>query len=260
MFGLLRIVLIALGLILIIDCIALIAIDKVNFGTVLPFLIGVVFLGHGLGAPMIARVLVKHPVLRRIWYGLWLIFGLWLMSFLVFVYSLQQQIARGKQTLPPVAAIIVLGSGTVAGKPSATLASRLDTAATLIEQQPQALIITSGGIGLGQPRSEANIMATYLQDTHDISLDRIYQEGKSTSTEENLAYSQDILAQHSINKNMPIAIVTSDFHTIRAVAIAKHQDYQQPMALASPTPLSIRYNAWFREYFAFGSGWLLKEY
>ena len=103
-------------------------------------------------------------------------------------------------------------------------------------------------------------MATYLQDTHDIPLDRIYQEGKSTSTEENLAYSQNIFTQHGINKNMPIAIVTSDFHTIRAVAIAKHQGYKQPVALASPTPLSIRYNAWFREYFAFGSGWLLKEY
>ena len=49
MFGLLRIVLIALGLILIIDCIALIAIDKVNFGTVLPFLIGVVFFGSWAG-------------------------------------------------------------------------------------------------------------------------------------------------------------------------------------------------------------------
>ena len=56
MFGLLRIVLIALGFILIIDCIALMAVGKVNFRTVLPFLIGIVFLGHGLGATMIARV------------------------------------------------------------------------------------------------------------------------------------------------------------------------------------------------------------
>ena len=57
MFGLLRIVLIALGFILIIDCIALMAVGKVNFGTVLPFLIGIVFLGHGLGATMIAECL-----------------------------------------------------------------------------------------------------------------------------------------------------------------------------------------------------------
>lgn len=162
--------------------------------------------------------------------------------------------------MPPVAAIIVLGSGTVDGKPTPTLASRLDTAARLIEQQPQVLIITSGGVGYERTRSEADIMATYLQQAHDIPLDRIYQEGKSTSTEENLAYSQVILERHGIDKEAPIAIVTSDFHTIRAAAIARHQGYTQPITLASPTPLSIRYNAWFREYFAFGSGWLLQEY
>ncbi|OLF36935.1 hypothetical protein BTW00_04910 [Psychrobacter sp. C 20.9] len=256
MCGLLRVLLTVIGAILIIDCVTLMAVDKVNFGTVLPFLIGVVFVGHGLGAHSIA----KNPLLRRIWYGLWLAFGLWLASFLLFVYSLQQQIAQGKQYLPPVAAIIVLGSGTVDGKPTPTLASRLDTAATLIEQQPQALIITSGGVGYEHTRSEADIMATYLQQAHDIPLDRIYQEGKSTSTEENLAYSQIILEQHGIDKEVPIAIVTSDFHTIRAAAIALHQGYTQPITLASPTPLSIRYNAWFREYFAFGSGWLLQEY
>lgn len=260
MCGLLRVLLTVIGAILIIDCVTLMAVDKINFGTVLPFLIGVVFVGHGLGAPLITKILAKNPLLRRIWYGLWLAFGLWLASFLIFMYSLQQQIKRSTQDLPPVAAIIVLGSGTVDGKPTPTLASRLDTAAQLIEQQPQALIITSGGVGYERTRSEADIMTTYLAQTHDISLDRIYQEGKSTSTEENLAYSQIILEQHGIDKEVPIAIVTSDFHTIRAAAIARHQGYEQPIPVASETPLSNRYNAWFREYFAFGSGWLLQEY
>ena len=63
-----------------------------------------------------------------------------------------------------------------------------------------------------------------------------------------------------VQPGQKIAIVTSDFHTIRAAAIAKHQGYQRPILLASPTPLSIRYNAWFREYFAFVSGWLFGEY
>lgn len=260
MFTLLRILLTVIGAIIMLDCAALMMVDKFNFGTVLPLLIGAIFVSHGVGWPIIRAKLAQKPVLRRIWYGLWIVFGLWLVSFMLFAYTLQQQIKQGKQTLPPVAAMIVLGSGTVEGKPSSTLASRLDTAARLVAKQPQALIITSGGIGLGQTRSEADIMATYLQQTHGIPLDRIYQEGRSTSTEENLAYSQRILAQHGISKRAPIAIVTSDFHTIRAAAIARHQGYGQPIPLASPTPLSIRYNAWFREYFAFGSGWLLQEY
>ena len=260
MLKLLRILLTIVGSVIMLDCIVLMTTSKINFGTIVPLLIGTIFLVHGLGWPIIHAKLDKNPVLRRIWLGLWLIFGLWLVSFLVFMYSLQQQIKRGTQDLPPVAAIIVLGSGTVDGKPTPTLASRLDTAAQLIEQQPQALIITSGGVGYERTRSEADIMATYLAQTRDIPLDRIYQEGKSTSTEENLAYSQAILAQQGISKSAPIAIVTSDFHTIRAAAIARHQGYEQPIPVASETPLSNRYNAWFREYFAFGSGWLLQEY
>ena len=72
--------------------------------------------------------------------------------------------------------------------------------------------------------------------------------------------SQAILKAQGVTLSDPIASVTSDFHTIRSAAIARHQGYQQPVLLASPTPLSIRYNAWFREYFAFVSGWLLREY
>ena len=30
--------------------------------------------------------------------------------------------------------------------------------------------------------------------------------------------------------------------------------------ISAETPLNIRYNAWLREYFAFVSGWLLREY
>ena len=103
-------------------------------------------------------------------------------------------------------------------------------------------------------------MASYLYDTYDIPLERIAQESKSTSTAENLIYSQELLAAKEISINAPIAIVTSDFHIIRAASIARHQGYLQPIMLASPTPLSIRYNAWFREYFAFISGWLFSEY
>ena len=154
----------------------------------------------------------------------------------------------------------MLGSGTVAGKPTPTLAKRLDTAAPLIDSQKSALVITSGGIGFGQTRSEAYIMATYLYDTYDIPLKHILQEGQSTSTAENLIYSQEILAAKGISIAEPIAIVTSDFHIIRAANIARYQGYVQPIMLASPTPLSIRYNAWFREYFAFVSGWLFEEY
>ncbi|CAN6961833.1 MULTISPECIES: YdcF family protein [unclassified Psychrobacter] len=257
---LIRILLLIVGIIITIDCAVLMIIGKINFGSVVPFIIGVIFVIHGIYWERIRRFIRHHPLFKRVWYGLWGLFILWLISFMVFVWSLQQQIERSQQPAPTVAAIIVLGSGTVAGKPTPTLAKRLDTAAPLIDAQPNAIVITSGGVGFQRSRSEADIMASYLHETYRIPFERILQEGKSTSTEENLANSQALLAAQGVSITDPIAIVTSDFHTIRAAAIARHQGYQQPITVASPTPLSIRYNAWFREYFAFASGWLLGEY
>jgi len=257
---LVRVILTIIGSLMIVDCTILMAVGKVNFGSVVPFLVGMVFVAHGIFWRNIIRFIYQNRWLNRLWYGLWMAFFIWLISFGIFAYALQQQIKQSAKPIPEVAAIIVLGSGTVAGKPTPTLAKRLDTAAPLIDSQKSALVITSGGIGFGQTRSEAYIMATYLYDTYDIPLKHILQEGQSTSTAENLIYSQEILAAKGISIAEPIAIVTSDFHIIRAANIARYQGYVQPIMLASPTPLSIRYNAWFREYFAFVSGWLFEEY
>lgn len=255
-----RIVLTVIGGIMMVDCLTLMVFGKINFGSVVAFLLGMVFVAHGIFWRKIIRFICKNQWLSCLWHALWITFFIWLISFCVFVYALQQQIKQSAKPTPEVAAIITLGSGTVAGKPTPTLAKRLDTAAPIINSQKSALVITSGGMGFGQTRSEAHIMATYLYETYDIPIKRILQEGKSTSTAENLIYSKEILAAKGTPITAPIAIVTSDFHIIRAENIARHQGYLQPIMLASPTPLSIRYNAWFREYFAFISGWLFGEY
>lgn len=256
----LRVLLLILGLILIIDCTLLIAADKINFGTVVPFLIGVIFIIHAVFWQKIQQILNTHKSLTKIWKALWSVFTIWLISFLVFGYSLHNSINQVDNDYANVEAIIILGGGIKDGIPTPTLASRLDTAVPLIEQQPEAIVITSGGVGIGETRSEAEAMAKYLYALHGIPLDKIYLEKKSTSTEENLLFSQVILADKNVSLNDPIALVTSDFHIPRARAIANHQGYTNINTVASPTPLVIRYNAWFREYFAYISGYLLGEY
>ena len=120
--------------------------------------------------------------------------------------------------------------------------------------------MVSGGLSTGQKKSEAQVMADYLQQQYAIESSRILLESKSTSTEENLRNTRALLRAKQIDLSQPIAIATSDFHLLRSSAIAKHQGYQQIVALSAPTPLYIRYNSWLREYFAFISGWLLQEY
>ena len=255
-----RVLLIIIGSVIIVDCAILMAFGKVNFGSVVPFLLGIVFVIHGIFWHKVIAFIHQYRWLLYFWSGLWMVFFIWLVSFGIFTYVLQQQIKQSTKSVPAVAAIIVLGSGTVAGKPTPTLAKRLDTAVPLIKTQPNALVITSGGVGFQRTRSEADIMTTYLHEAHGVAFRCILQEGKSTSTEENLANSRALLEAKGLSITDPIAIVTSDFHSIRAASIARHQGYTQPLTIASPTPLSTRYNAWFREYFAFVSGWLLGEY
>ena len=181
------------------------------------------------------------------------------MSLFGFFLFLQHNIQKNTHTTA-IEAIIVLGSGVIQGKASPTLAARLDSAAQISQQQPQAFIIVSGGLDYAEKSTEAEIMSKYLQDHYQIAASKIVLENYSTSTELNLKNSQNILYQHGLTLNSPIAIVTSDFHTLRAAAIAKKQGYQQFFTVSATTPLATRYNAWLREYFAYLSGWILQEY
>lgn len=136
----------------------------------------------------------------------------------------------------------------------------MDKASEVIKRFANALVITSGGFDAGEDVSEAKAMADYLHDTYGTSLAHIALEEHSTSTELNFIHSKKILAQQGIALNQPIIAVTSDFHTLRASLIGKRQGYTNLQVVGSDTPWYIRPNVWFREYFAFISGWLLDEY
>jgi uncharacterized SAM-binding protein YcdF (DUF218 family) len=119
--------------------------------------------------------------------------------------------------------------------------------------------VVSGGIDFGQTRSEAEIMGDYLREA-GLDPRRIVQEERSTSTDENLRFSRPLLASHGVAADAPVRLVTSDFHTVRARWIARRAGYARVQAVGAPTPLYVRYNAWLRDYFAFVSGFLFREF
>lgn len=256
---LLRSLLFIFGLILFADGLILILQNKIHLGTILPFLIGLFFLIYTFNYTKIQNFLAKHLKLQKIWRITWVLFSIWLGSLLAFFIYLHQH-TQSSNDVPPVDAIIVLGSGIIQGKPSPTLALRLDTAAQIAKQQPQTWIIVSGGLDYGEVKTEADAMSTYLQEKHQLHAAMILKEDQSTSTELNLKNSHKILTAHKLGLDSKIAIVTSDFHTLRAAAIAQKQGYNDFITVSAETPLATRYNAWLREYFAYLSGWLLNEY
>lgn len=247
------------GLVLVTDCGLLLANRVFHIGTLLPLAIGCVFLGHAICWERIHAYLAKHVTVKKLWQRLWLLFFLWLISFCLFVMYLRHHLNTDIRP-SNAAAIIVLGGGTKDNKPTVTVQARLDKASAIIRHFPNAIIITSGGVDAGEDVSEARAMAEYLHDHYGIRLDKIALEERSTSTELNFVNSKPILAQHGIALNQPIIAVTSDFHTLRSSKIGKKQGYTNLQVVESDTPWYIRPNVWFREYFAFISGWLLNEY
>ena len=233
--------------------------NKIHLGTVLPLLLGFVWLIHAIFYRSMQRFLAQKVQLKALYQSAWGGFLLWLISVAVFFAYIHQH-TQQQNTEQTVQAIIILGSGIQNGQPSPTLAKRLDQGAELAQQQTKAILIVTGGIGYTEKETEAEIMAKYLYQQYNIALQRIYLEDKSTSTELNLLNSKSILKHQNIPLSAHIAIVTSDFHTLRAAAIAKKLGYQNIIMSSAETPLNTRYNAWLREYFAFISGWILQEY
>jgi uncharacterized SAM-binding protein YcdF (DUF218 family) len=249
------------GAALLADSLFLLAQRVFSFGVALPLAIGGALLFFGLRWRTVDAWLDASRSRRRMWRWGWAGFWLWIASVALF-WMLLAQWTTGQHALPsqPAAAIVVLGSGTPAGKVSPVLAARLDLAYERALASPGAVVVASGGVNFNQARSEAAVMGDYLR-SKGMPPTRIVQEEQSISTAHNLLLSRRLLEERGIVvARDPVELVTSDFHTLRARWIAQRAGYAQPRMVGAPTPLYVRYNAWLREYFAVISGFLLGEY
>lgn len=253
-----RSLLLLCGAALLADALVLMSMRHFNVGVVVPAALGLAALLLSWKWQAVQRWRKARPLHARLWALAWAGLTLWLVSLMWFwaqLFSLGLQAAQ----VPAVQSIMVLGSGTLNGHPRPVLAARLDTAAELAKLQPSALIAVCGGVDWGETKSEAEVMARYLQQRHGIASDRLVLEKLSTSTELNLKLSRSLLAERGVPAAAPMAMVSSDFHLMRAMDIAKRQDLTDVYPVAASTPLATRFNAWLREYFAMASSWLLGE-
>lgn len=253
-----RALLAVVGLLLLVDALVLMCLGHFNVGVVLPAGLGAAALGLSWKWRAVQHWRAARPLHARLWSLAWAGLALWLIS-LFWFWSRLSGLGLSPQQVPPVQSIVVLGSGTLDGHPRPVLAARLDQAAQLAKLQPQALVAVCGGVDWGEKESEAEVMARYLQQRHGIAAQRLVLEKLSTSTELNLKLSRPLLAERGVSADAPMAMVSSDFHLMRAMDIAKRQDLPQVYPVAAETPLATRFNAWLREYFAMASSWLLGE-
>ena len=150
--------------------------------------------------------------------------------------------------------VIVLGAKVHERGISNSLRQRLNKAIQYSRKSPGTVLILSGGQGADEPMTEAQAMYQYLLE-NGVSPTRMIMEPVSSSTVENIAYSQLIILQREQSKRdlagkgdgsvapgpylqveekpVQIGILTSNYHVFRAGMIAKKRGMEDVYGIAA---------------------------
>ena len=153
--------------------------------------------------------------------------------------------------------VIVLGAGLRRDKPSTLLRFRLDKAYEYAAARPDVLVITSGGQGRDEWVPEGQAMRDYLIEK-GLDPQRIVAENASTSTEENFAFSLELLKTYGMDENTPIVYVSNAFHCYRAGRYAQRAGFTDAAALPAATPWRSVLPCYLREALALAYYWVFK--
>ena len=144
--------------------------------------------------------------------------------------------------------ILVYGCSTRNDKPGAMLTERLEGAAKLLSENPEAVCIVSGGIDAGAVSSEGEIMKRYLVGK-GIAEERIVAESKALSTLDNVRLMKQILDERGWT-GWPCISVSSSFHIPRiSVLCAQNGLSSSYYGVPTASPVSL-FSSVVREYFS----------
>ena len=144
--------------------------------------------------------------------------------------------------------VIIHGAGLLHGEElTPLLRMRVDKAIEVYRKDPTPpVLVPSGGQGDDELISEAEAMARYLR-AKGIPEDKILLEDRSTSTMENLKYSQELI--ESRPGRHYTALVTNNYHVFRALRYTLQLGFPCT-GIGSPTALYYWPSALIREFAA----------
>lgn len=181
--------------------------DRVlNFGNIAGMLFGIAYIVIGLLMNRTDSSNQKY------------IFIIALCVLLLTILKMREIYAAGKTKISAQKVIIVLGCRVRGDEPSLSLIKRVDAAYKFLLFNPESVAILSGGQGKDENISEAQCMQQLLY-ARGISKNRLILENRSTSTDENIRFSLQIIETLDLDRN--IAIATSEYHQKRAANICK---------------------------------------
>ncbi|UVY85063.1 YdcF family protein [Brachybacterium sp. NBEC-018] len=177
------------------------------------------------------------------------------VQFLVF-YTFSALYER-RPPRPDPDAVVVLGSGLIRGKVPPLLRSRLDRgrqAAEQIAARSVPVLITSGGQGPDEPRSEGDAMREYLLGDAGYTSGEVLAETVSRSTEQNLRFSRRLADEHLAGeqegaRGRQLLVVTNGYHVPRAALLSRAVGVDADV-VGAPTARYFVPSAYIREFIA----------
>lgn len=241
-----RIVCLVMGALLIIQPLIAAMGSRFNLGLIMTALLGIPLLFIGIFYPFFYQhtqngsgKVVKYVIIIG-----YLTFGVVFGIFSSMVFRASHQKAE-----PGKDAMIVLGAALRGRRVSRLLAYRLDVAIDYAKENPETLIVVSGGQGPQEERSEAAAMADYLEQ-NGIEKSRILLEEQSTSTQENFLFSKQLLDERFGEGNYSSAFATSGFHVWRAEKVAKKMGLEDCTGVGGKYDAYLAPNHYLREFLA----------
>lgn len=240
-----RILLCTVGGILVLNALLLSLTANMNVGILIELLLGAVFLFAGICRRF---WISKIPRWLRglFWAGVLVLLG---FSAFLLGYGAWDNVTYRED------AVIVLGAGIRGETVSLTLKDRLDAALSYYQENPEAVIVVSGGQGPQETIPEALAMERYLLN-QGVPKEHILKEEKSTSTYENFVYTKEILDQY-FDDAYEAAFVTNEYHVYRAKGIAKEAGFSEIAHTHSGTRLHSLLSGTLRECLAVVKFWAL---
>ncbi len=153
--------------------------------------------------------------------------------------------AKGKKDY-----LLILGCRVRGNEAEKTLRMRCEKAADYLKEYPETTAIACGGIVHDdQNISEAQAIKEILV-SKGIEKERIIREDKSTTTVENFKNAKKIIESDGDINDYRLALLSSDFHLMRASLIAKKAGLDC-QTVSAPSPKKELAKNYIREFFAF---------
>ena len=183
------------------------------------------------------------------WYAAFAVIIILIVLLTVF-FVMEAKASKGTAEKAPDT-VILLGYRVTGDRPAPILMMRIEKAARYLKENKGTDIIVCGGIvnSKEQFRSEAEIMYDGLVSL-GVEKERIIFEDKSRTTVENFLNAKKIIEEKKGDRDISLAILSSDFHLMRARVIAKRCGLSAD-TIPAPSPKNERVRNYIRELLAF---------